>query len=124
MYRYDHYDHALVAERVAQFRDQTARFISGALTEDEFLLDYSKNRITAETLDLLLALGRHAARALLATEASLQKLRGRIHQRPGTTQSVLVTFHPAYLLRSPSYKRMTWQDLRAIAKQLEQVTSS
>jgi hypothetical protein len=36
MYRYDHYDHALVAERVAQFRDQTARFLSGALTEDEF----------------------------------------------------------------------------------------
>ena len=36
MYRYDTYDHALVAERVAQFRDQTGRFLSGALTEDEF----------------------------------------------------------------------------------------
>ena len=36
MYRYDTYDHALVAERVAQFRDQTRRFISGELTEDEF----------------------------------------------------------------------------------------
>jgi sulfite reductase (NADPH) hemoprotein beta-component len=36
VYRYDHYDHALVAERVAQFRDQTARFLSGDLTEDEF----------------------------------------------------------------------------------------
>ena len=32
----------------------------------------------------------------------------------------LATFHPAYLLRSPSYKRMSWQDLRAIAKALEQ----
>ncbi len=36
MYRYDHYDHALVAERVAQFRDQTRRFLDGKLTEDEF----------------------------------------------------------------------------------------
>ncbi|HEY2629533.1 MAG TPA: nitrite/sulfite reductase [Usitatibacter sp.] len=36
MYRYDHYDHALVAERVAQYRDQTQRFLAGKLTEDEF----------------------------------------------------------------------------------------
>src|SRR2546428_7843702 len=36
MYRYDHYDHRLVAERVAQFRDQTQRFLAGQLTEDEF----------------------------------------------------------------------------------------
>ena len=36
MYRYDHYDHALVAERIAQFRDQTQRFLAGRLTEDEF----------------------------------------------------------------------------------------
>src|SRR5437588_8678006 len=36
MYRYDSYDHALVAERVAQFRDQTRRFLAGSLTEDEF----------------------------------------------------------------------------------------
>src|SRR3989440_2004484 len=36
MYRYDTYDHALVAERVAQFRDQTRRFLAGELTEDEF----------------------------------------------------------------------------------------
>ena len=36
MYRYDAYDHRLVAERVAQFRDQTRRFLAGDLTEDEF----------------------------------------------------------------------------------------
>ena len=36
MYRYDQYDHTLVAERVAQFRDQTRRFLAGELTEDEF----------------------------------------------------------------------------------------
>src|ERR1700681_5050823 len=36
MYRYDHHDQRLVDERVAQFRDQTRRFLAGALTEDEF----------------------------------------------------------------------------------------
>ena len=36
MYRYDTYDHTIVAERVAQFRDQTRRFLAGQLTEDEF----------------------------------------------------------------------------------------
>ena len=36
MYRYDEFDHRLVAERVAQFRDQTQRFLAGELTEDEF----------------------------------------------------------------------------------------
>src|SRR6185295_15492500 len=36
MYRYDAFDRALVAQRVAQFRDQTARYLAGQLTEDEF----------------------------------------------------------------------------------------
>ena len=36
MYRYDAYDHRLLAERVAQFRDQTRRFLAGELSEDEF----------------------------------------------------------------------------------------
>src|ERR1700683_2132951 len=38
MYRYDQIDQTLVDERVAQFRDQTQRFLSGALSEDEFRL--------------------------------------------------------------------------------------
>lgn len=36
MYRYDHYDHQMLADRVAQFRDQTARYLNGRLSEDEF----------------------------------------------------------------------------------------
>ena len=36
MYRYDAYDHAIVQERVAQFRDQTRRYLAGELTDDEF----------------------------------------------------------------------------------------
>src|SRR5512135_3511947 len=36
MYRYDAYDHAIVRERVSQFRDQTRRYLAGELTDDEF----------------------------------------------------------------------------------------
>src|SRR5664279_1959459 len=36
MYRYDSYDHAIVADRVAQYRDQTRRYLAGELTDDEF----------------------------------------------------------------------------------------
>src|SRR5215813_8903249 len=36
MYRYDTFDHGIVTQRVAQFRDQTRRFLAGELTEDEF----------------------------------------------------------------------------------------
>ena len=36
MYRYDHFDQRMVDERVAQFRDQTRRYLAGELTDDEF----------------------------------------------------------------------------------------
>jgi len=36
----------------------------------------------------------------------------------------MATFHPAYLLRQPIYKRLVWQDLRTIAKALQQVTAA
>jgi len=53
------------------------------------------------------------------------KTRGRWFDYDTGTRAIraLATFHPAYLLRSPSYKRMAWQDLRAIAKALEQGNS-
>jgi uracil-DNA glycosylase family 4 len=59
--------------------------------------------------DLIVALGRHAAHSLLKTELPLAKLRGqrlRYHDIP-----LVVTYHPAYLLRNPADKRKAWQDL-------------
>jgi DNA polymerase len=59
---------------------------------------------------LIVALGRHAAHSLLKTEVALAKLRGQrltYHDTP-----LIVTYHPAYLLRSPADKRKAWQDLR------------
>jgi DNA polymerase len=59
---------------------------------------------------VILALGRPAAHALLGTNASLNDLRGKIHRYRGIP--VVVTYHPAALLRNPHWKRPTWDDVR------------
>src|SRR6201996_1138416 len=63
---------------------------------------------------------------ILVTLEGIMKTRGRWfdYQTGARTIRAMATFHPAYLLRSPSYKRLSWQDLRAIAKALEQAASS
>jgi len=58
---------------------------------------------------LIVALGKTAAIRLLGTEASLASLRGRLHDYRGTP--VVVTYHPAYLLRSLPEKAKAWEDL-------------
>jgi uracil-DNA glycosylase len=61
---------------------------------------------------IILAVGRVAAQNLLRTSAPLARLRGRVHHYPDTTIPLIVTYHPAYLLRSPREKRRAWGDLR------------
>jgi uracil-DNA glycosylase len=58
---------------------------------------------------LIVALGKTAAARLLNTEASLGSLRGRVHDYRGTP--LVVTYHPAYLLRSLPEKAKAWEDL-------------
>ncbi|MGE5240471.1 MAG: uracil-DNA glycosylase [Bacteroidota bacterium] len=58
---------------------------------------------------LIIALGRHAAHSLLKTEAPLARLRGQRLSYHGTP--LIVTYHPAYLLRNPADKRKAWDDL-------------
>lgn len=60
---------------------------------------------------MVLAVGRIAAQQLLGTETPVGKLRGTVHRLPGTDTPVVVTYHPAYLLRSPLEKRKVWDDL-------------
>jgi uracil-DNA glycosylase len=59
---------------------------------------------------IMLAVGRIAAQNLLGTDTPLGRLRGQVH-RFGATPLV-VTYHPAYLLRTPSDKRKAWEDLK------------
>jgi len=58
---------------------------------------------------LIVALGKVAAANLLATDASVASMRGRVHQYRGT--ALIVTYHPAYLLRSLQDKAKAWADL-------------
>ena len=62
---------------------------------------------------VILAAGRVAAQTILATNAPLGRLRGREHTYPRGDRRVPVvaTYHPAYLLRTPSAKRAAWEDL-------------
>ncbi len=59
---------------------------------------------------VILAMGRPAAHALLGSNASLSDLRGKVHRYRGIP--LIVTYHPAALLRNPHWKRPTWDDIR------------
>lgn len=61
---------------------------------------------------LILAVGRIAAQHLLQTEQAIGRLRGRVHSWGSDAIPLVVTYHPAYLLRSPAEKRKVWQDLQ------------
>lgn len=60
---------------------------------------------------LILAVGRIAAQYLLASSEPLGKMRGRIYNYGEYKTPLLITYHPAYLLRAPLEKRKAWQDL-------------
>jgi uracil-DNA glycosylase len=59
---------------------------------------------------VILALGTFAAQTLLQTTQSIGKLRGQLHRYYGVP--LIVTYHPAALLRNPSWKRPTWEDVQ------------
>lgn len=58
---------------------------------------------------ILVALGKSAASLLLGTDTSIASLRGRVHHYQGIP--LIVTYHPAYLLRTPVDKSKVWEDL-------------
>ena len=61
---------------------------------------------------LILAVGRIAAHKLLQTDTPVGRLRGKLHHYGDTGIPVIVTYHPAYLLRSPLEKRKVWSDMQ------------
>ena len=66
----------------------------------------------------LIAVGKFAAQALLQSEESIGRLRGQIHDYRGTP--LIVTYHPAYLLRSPQATRVAWQDFQLLRQVLDE----
>lgn len=68
---------------------------------------------------VILALGKVAAHRLLQTEAPVYKMREDSQLLPGSNTPVVVTYHPASLLRNPEQKAQSWQDLRKVRQLLE-----
>lgn len=61
---------------------------------------------------LILCIGRVAAQTLLESSETIGDLRGKVHHYAPTGTPLIVTWHPAYLLRKPSEKRSAWEDLK------------
>ncbi len=94
--------------------------------ETQICLPFIQRQIELVNPDVLVTLGNPSTQALLQTREGIMRTRGKwLDYDTGTrTIRAIATFHPAYLLRSPSYKRMSWQDLRAIAKALQESSPS
>jgi uracil-DNA glycosylase len=93
--------------------------------ETQTCLPFIQRQIELVNPDVLVTLGNPSTQTLLSTRDGIMKTRGKWFDYDTGTRTIraMATFHPAYLLRSPSYKRMSWLDLRAIAKALEQTVS-
>ncbi len=74
--------------------------------------DYLHRQIQMVKPKIILALGRIAANALLNSSAPVGKLRGRVYYYQELKLPIVITYHPAYLLRSPQQKRAAWDDLK------------
>ena len=81
-------------------------------------LPFLERQIALVRPRLILAVGRIAAQNLLATDTPIGKLRGQVHRFGPARIPLVVTYHPAYLLRSPREKRKAWDDLRLARRAL------
>ena len=86
--------------------------------------EYLNHQIKLVQPRLLLAVGRIAAHHLLKTKSSLERLRNQIHSYSDHQNNehqipLIVTYHPAYLLRNPVDKKKTFADLQLIKKTLQ-----
>jgi len=89
--------------------------------EVQACLPYLFRQIELVNPRLILCVGRIAAQTLLETDTPIGKLRGQLHRIAGN-RPMVVTYHPAYLLRSPGEKRKSWADLLLALRTFEQVS--
>jgi uracil-DNA glycosylase len=75
-------------------------------------LPYLMRQIELLRPRVMLAVGRIAAQNLLSTDVPLGRLRGKVHHFGELNTPLIVTYHPAYLLRTPGDKRKAWEDLK------------
>jgi DNA polymerase len=82
---------------------------------------YLRKQIELVRPRAILAVGNFAAQLLVGRSEPLGKLRGRVYAYDGTP--LVVTYHPAALLRSPAWTRPTWEDLQLLRRVLDGVES-
>ncbi|HUL43847.1 MAG TPA: uracil-DNA glycosylase family protein [Bacteroidota bacterium] len=92
-----------------------------APTEVDLCTPYLNKQIELVRPKFIICLGLTAAQWLLQTNASLATLRGKFHDFRGTR--LLVTYHPAALLRNPEWKKPTWEDMKMLKSAYEGMTA-
>jgi DNA polymerase len=85
--------------------------------------DYLNRQIALIRPKIMVAVGRIAAQNLLGSDAPLGKLRQQVHAFGPEKVPLIVTYHPAYLLRSPGEKRKAWEDLKFAKRVMERGSS-
>jgi DNA polymerase len=78
---------------------------------------FLKRQVELVAPKLILAMGRFAVQSLLGSQEPIGRLRGKVHQYHGVP--LVVTYHPAYLLRNPLDKSRAWEDLCLAAEVIE-----
>ena len=88
--------------------------------ETQTCLPFVRRQIELVNPEVLVCLGNPSSQGILGTREGIMRTRGRWmdYDTGSRTIRAMATFHPAYLLRSPAYKRLAWQDFRAIRKVL------
>ena len=89
--------------------------------ESACCMPYLHRQIALLRPKFMLAVGRIAAQNLLATDTPIGKLRGTVHHFGPQKTPLIVTYHPAYLLRSPGEKRKVWGDMKFLRAELARV---
>jgi uracil-DNA glycosylase len=77
---------------------------------------YLESQLDLIRPEFICCLGAVAAQNLLGTNVSIGKLRGKVHQFRGA--KVVCTYHPAFLLRSPAFKKETWEDMKLLMREM------
>jgi DNA polymerase len=77
---------------------------------------FLKKQIDLVKPEIIVGLGKFAVQALLQSKAPITKVRGQWHRYHGI--KLMPTFHPAYLLRNPADKKLVWEDIKKVIKEL------
>ncbi len=78
--------------------------------------DYALRQLEILQPEFICCVGSVAARTVLQTKQAIGKLRGEMHEFNGVP--VMVTYHPAYLLRNPPAKKLVWEDMKMLMREM------